>query len=198
MPYCVVPANSYGIINEIDFNSVQFLTGGQASCTVVWVLIDTDAGQQVAMAHVLSANLNDGYNGNPVDAGVCEERLAGFWDNYLAQANKGNIRFFTGQNPGNSTENATQAIKNALNANDNPGDYNNPQAAAAEYAVAADGQLVLNGAPSWAQAKNAVLGLSEDPQVRTNITLAMAIGMDGNTLHANTSLVAGIENVDVP
>ncbi|MDD7909401.1 hypothetical protein PUV47_05695 [Pseudovibrio exalbescens] len=194
MNYCVIPANTYGSIQSGDFNDIQFLTGGQASCTVIVVKLPD---QSTAMAHILSANLN-GAGGNPIAPAVCAERLAGFWDNYLAVSNKGNVQFIKGAQPGDSTDIAIQAVKDALEDADRPGEFNDVQNEGnPEYAVAGDGNIITDGIPTWAQAKNALLGLTDNAAVQGNINVAMFVGMNGNTLHANTELVVGINNVPI-
>ncbi|WP_109316508.1 hypothetical protein [Pseudovibrio ascidiaceicola] len=200
MPYNVIAANTYGNTAAGNFETTPFLTGGQASCLVVYVLNDGQEPAAAAMAHILSANLNkkaaDG--GGAVDVATCKSRLSDFWENHLRTANKGNVTFITGKNPGVSTENAIAAIKAAM-ANNEGAFKANVELGKAEYAVTAeDGTPVIEGVPTWSQAKNALLTGVDEPAQRTKINTVMFVGAEGNTLVENTSVTPNMSSIDIP
>ncbi|AEV34656.1 hypothetical protein PSE_0144 [Pseudovibrio sp. FO-BEG1] len=196
------------MIDADNFENTSFLTGGQGSCLVVYVLNKDANGKPIAaaMAHILSANLNSAKmvknpNGttrreySPVSKDTCRERLGGFWSNHLHDARKDNVFIFTGQEPIETTKEAVKAVQAAIS--DNPGlPREVVKLNTSHYGVApANGSIIENNIPAWMFVRTRLIQLAgtEKPLV----TAIMDKGVSGNTLVENADFDSNMRSLEL-
>ncbi|MFS8183445.1 hypothetical protein ACMG4P_18120 [Pseudovibrio denitrificans] len=221
MRYNIIAAKTFGSLTANQFETTRFLTGGQGSCLVVYVLKGIGQDRTAAMAHILSANLvatntdkqvsEEKKNGNvikvttvttqvrkSVDAATCQKRLGNFWTDYLAGVDKGNVTFIIGKEPEPSTWMALEAIQQAMK--DNPGDFNPEiKSIEPEYAVTAPGgEVVTEGVPSWRNAQRTLLKKTDSADEKDKIIKAMNSGLPGEELILNDNVFSGMTSVEIP
>ncbi len=221
MLYNIIAAKTFGTLQADNFETTYFLTGGQGSCLVVYVLKDDGFTRTAAMAHILSADLvatttdkqvsEEKKNGNvikvttvttqvrkSVDAVICRTRLGNFWTDYLAGVDKGNVTFIIGKEPKPSTWMALEAIQQAMK--DNPGDFKPEiKSIEPEYAVTAPGGVIVTeGVPSWLKAQQTLLQKTDSPVEKGKIREAMNSALPGQQLILNGDVFAGMTSIEIP